>query len=107
MAIEIGQTAPAFTLHASDKSKVSLADYKGKNVLLIFFTVTFYTRVSFEEAATPTTIIDTGTGYEIASQYAKLLAPGQTRTYTISVSTSLGLFENIIETFTLRSALAI
>ena len=41
MAIEIGQTAPAFTLHASDKNKVSLADYKGKNVLLLFFPQSF------------------------------------------------------------------
>ena len=41
MAIEIGQTAPAFTLHASDKNKVSLADYKGKNVLLVFFPQSF------------------------------------------------------------------
>ena len=39
--IEIGQTAPAFTLHASDKNKVSLADYKGKNVLLVFFPQSF------------------------------------------------------------------
>ena len=41
MAIEIGQTAPAFTLYASDKNKVSLADYKGKNVLLLFFPQSF------------------------------------------------------------------
>lgn len=41
MAIETGQTAPAFTLHASDKNKVSLADYKGKNVLLVFFPQSF------------------------------------------------------------------
>src|SRR5665647_289295 len=41
MAIEIGQTAPAFTLHDSDKNKVTLADYKGKNVLLLFFPQSF------------------------------------------------------------------
>ena len=41
MAIEIGQTAPAFTLYDSDKNKVSLADYKGKNVLLVFFPQSF------------------------------------------------------------------
>lgn len=41
MAIEIGQTAPAFTLHDSDKNKVSLADFKGKNVVLIFFPQSF------------------------------------------------------------------
>ncbi|MBC7628304.1 redoxin domain-containing protein [Ferruginibacter sp.] len=41
MAIEIGQTAPAFTLHDSEKNKVALADYKGKNVLLMFFPQSF------------------------------------------------------------------
>ena len=41
MAIEIGQTAPEFTLHDSDKNKVSLSDYKGKNVVLIFFPQSF------------------------------------------------------------------
>jgi len=41
MAIEIGQTAPAFTLHDSEKNKVSLTDYKGKNVVLVFFPQSF------------------------------------------------------------------
>jgi peroxiredoxin len=41
MAIQIGQTAPAFTLHDSEKNKVALADYKGKNVLLMFFPQSF------------------------------------------------------------------
>ena len=41
MAIEIGQTAPEFTLHDSDKNKISLADYRGKNVVLIFFPQSF------------------------------------------------------------------
>ena len=41
MAIEIGQTAPEFTLRDSDKNKVSLSDYKGKNVVLIFFPQSF------------------------------------------------------------------
>ena len=41
MAIEIGQTAPAFTLHDSDKNKITLADHKGKNVLLLFFPQAF------------------------------------------------------------------
>jgi peroxiredoxin len=41
MAIEIGQEAPAFTLYDSEKNKVSLADYKGKNVLLLFFPQSF------------------------------------------------------------------
>ena len=41
MAIEVGQTAPEFTLQDSDKNKISLADYKGKNVVLIFFPQSF------------------------------------------------------------------
>ncbi|MEP7236800.1 MAG: redoxin domain-containing protein [Ferruginibacter sp.] len=41
MTIEIGQAAPEFTLHDSDKNKVSLADFKGKNVLLLFFPQAF------------------------------------------------------------------
>ena len=41
MAIEIGQKAPEFTLYDSEKNKVSLVDYKGKNVLLVFFPQSF------------------------------------------------------------------
>jgi peroxiredoxin len=41
MKIEIGQTAPEFTLHDSDKNKVSLSDFKEKNVLLLFFPQAF------------------------------------------------------------------
>ena len=39
--IEIGQSAPEFSLYDSDKKKVSLNDYKGKNVLLLFFPQAF------------------------------------------------------------------
>jgi glutaredoxin-dependent peroxiredoxin len=41
MAIEIGKKAPEFTLHDSDKNKVSLSDFKGKNVLILFFPQAF------------------------------------------------------------------
>ena len=41
MKIEVGQPAPDFTLYASDKSKVTLSDLKGKNVLLLFFPLAF------------------------------------------------------------------
>ena len=41
MAVEIGQQAPAFTLYSSDRSKVSLSDYEGKNVVLLFFPLAF------------------------------------------------------------------
>jgi peroxiredoxin len=39
--IQIGQQAPDFTLFDSDKQKVALSDYKGKNVLLLFFPQAF------------------------------------------------------------------
>ncbi|HEX4958171.1 MAG TPA: redoxin domain-containing protein [Lacibacter sp.] len=41
MKIEVGQAAPDFSLYASDRSKVSLSDFKGKNVLLLFFPQAF------------------------------------------------------------------
>ncbi len=41
MSIEIGQQAPEFTLHDSDKNKVTLSDFKEKNVLLLFFPQAF------------------------------------------------------------------
>ena len=41
MKIEIGHPAPDFTLYASDKSKVTLSELKGKNVLLLFFPLAF------------------------------------------------------------------
>jgi peroxiredoxin len=39
--IEVGQQAPDFSIYDSDKKKVSLSDYKGKNVLLLFFPQAF------------------------------------------------------------------
>ena len=41
MSIQIGQSAPAFTLPDSDKKMVSLADFKGQKVLLLFFPMAF------------------------------------------------------------------
>lgn len=41
MNLAIGQTAPEFTLYNSDKNKVSLAEFRGKNVLLLFFPQAF------------------------------------------------------------------
>ncbi|HXB08563.1 MAG TPA: peroxiredoxin [Puia sp.] len=40
-AIQVGQQAPDFTLFNSEKEKVTLSDYKGKNVLLLFFPQAF------------------------------------------------------------------
>ncbi len=39
--LEIGQKAPEFSLYDTEKNKVSLADQKGKNVLLLFFPLAF------------------------------------------------------------------
>lgn len=41
MAVQVGNKAPAFTLFSSDKQSVSLADYEGKNVVLLFFPLAF------------------------------------------------------------------
>lgn len=41
MSVQIGQQAPAFTLHDTDRNAVNLADLKGKNVLLLFFPMAF------------------------------------------------------------------
>ena len=41
MALQIGDTAPDFTLRASDKSQVSLKHFRGQNVVLLFFPAAF------------------------------------------------------------------
>lgn len=41
MKIETGQQAPGFSLYDSDKKKVSLAELRGQNVLLLFFPAAF------------------------------------------------------------------
>lgn len=41
MSIQTGQQAPDFTLFDTDKNKVSLADQKGSNVVLLFFPLAF------------------------------------------------------------------
>jgi peroxiredoxin len=40
-SIQLGQPAPNFTLFNSDKQQVSLSDYAGQNVLLLFFPQAF------------------------------------------------------------------
>src|ERR1700761_902157 len=40
-SIKVGQPAPDFSLYDSDKQKVTLSEYKGKNVLLLFFPQAF------------------------------------------------------------------
>lgn len=48
MKIEIGQPAPDFSLYDTTRTKISLADLKGQNVLLLFFPQAF-TRVCTKE----------------------------------------------------------
>jgi peroxiredoxin len=37
MRLYVGQTAPDFTLPSHRDTKVTLSDYRGKNVVLVFF----------------------------------------------------------------------
>ena len=48
MQITIGQQAPGFELYDTSKNKISLTDFKGQNVLLLFFPQAF-TRVCTKE----------------------------------------------------------
>lgn len=41
MALQKGQPAPDFSLFNTEKNKVSLGDYKGKNLLILFFPQAF------------------------------------------------------------------
>lgn len=41
MALQIGQEAPAFKLFNTEKKEISLADFKGKNVVILFFPLAF------------------------------------------------------------------
>jgi len=41
MSLEIGQKAPDFKLYSSDKQEVSLSDFSGKNVIILFFPMAF------------------------------------------------------------------
>ena len=41
MSIQTGQQAPDFTLFDTDKNKVSLAEQKGNNVVVLFFPLAF------------------------------------------------------------------
>ncbi|XZF13474.1 redoxin domain-containing protein [Chitinophagaceae bacterium MMS25-I14] len=41
MSIQTGQKAPEFTLFDTDKKEVKLSDFKGQNVVLLFFPLAF------------------------------------------------------------------
>jgi peroxiredoxin len=49
--LKIGDQAPGFTLVADDTKTVNLADYQGKNIVLLFFPMA-YTSVCTEELCT-------------------------------------------------------
>ncbi len=41
MSVKVGEKAPAFALFTSDKQQIALENYKGKNVVLLFFPMAF------------------------------------------------------------------
>jgi peroxiredoxin len=41
MSLQVGQVAPEFTLFNTEKNKISLDDFKGKNVVVLFFPLAF------------------------------------------------------------------
>ena len=41
MSLKAGDQAPDFKLYSSDKKEVSLSDYRGKNVVILFFPLAF------------------------------------------------------------------
>ena len=41
MAVQVGDTAPEFTLRDGDRNDVSLASFRGKNVVLAFYVFAF------------------------------------------------------------------
>jgi peroxiredoxin len=60
MSLKIGDKAPAFTLKDTEKQDVSLSDYAGKNVILLFFPLAFTSTCTTELC----TIRDTKKDYE-------------------------------------------
>lgn len=52
MSINIGDKAPDFSLYSSEKQLVHLADFKGRNVVLLFFPLAFTNTCTKELCAT-------------------------------------------------------
>ncbi|OFY86144.1 MAG: peroxiredoxin [Bacteroidetes bacterium RIFCSPLOWO2_12_FULL_35_15] len=52
MKIEVGQKAPLFTLNDTDKKAVSVAEFNGKNVVVLFFPLAFTGTCTAELCAT-------------------------------------------------------
>jgi len=51
-AVQPGQEAPDFTLYNTEKQKVALGDYRGRNVLLLFFPAAFTSTCTKELCST-------------------------------------------------------
>ena len=41
MALQVGEQAPEFKLYNSEKKEIALSDYRGQNVVLLFFPLAF------------------------------------------------------------------
>ncbi|MCZ2101250.1 MAG: redoxin domain-containing protein [Chitinophagales bacterium] len=78
MSLKIGDKAPAFTLKDTEKNDVSLGDYAGKNVVVLFFPLAF-TSVCTTELCT---IRDTKRDYENLS--AEVLAISVDSLFTLA-----------------------
>jgi peroxiredoxin len=52
MSLQIGDKAPDFALYASDKELIKLADFQGRNVVLLFFPLAFTSTCTKELCAT-------------------------------------------------------
>ena len=52
MTLRIGDKAPDFSLYSSDKQLIQLHDYKGKNVVLLFFPLAFTSTCTKELCST-------------------------------------------------------
>lgn len=78
MALQIGEKAPEFTLKSSEKSDISLSNFKGKNVLLLFFPQAF-TGTCTEELCS---IRDNYKDYEVLN--AEVLAVSVDSVFTLA-----------------------
>lgn len=52
MALQIGDKAPDFSLYSSEKKLIHLQDFRGKNVVLLFFPLAFTSTCTKELCAT-------------------------------------------------------
>lgn len=76
--LSVGEKAPAFTLRASDKTQVSLKDFQGKNVVLLFVPMAF-TGVCTKELCTMRDSL-----HDFAKLNAEILAISVDSLFTLS-----------------------